>query len=80
MLGSPAFVYYIEESNNIKHVGILGYMILVQSSQSFDTKVSNTDGQLCICDPIRSLDTAVWVNFQEWHSHNILSHIIAGRS
>lgn len=79
MLGCPAFVYHIL-SNNMKYVGILGYMVLAQLSQSFDTKVSNTDGQLCICDPIRPLDTAAWVNVQEWHTHNILSHIIAGRS
>lgn len=44
MLGCPPFVYHIEESNNMKSVGILSSMISVQPSQSFDTKVGNTDG------------------------------------
>lgn len=29
-------------------------------------KVSHTDDQLCLCDPVKSLGTKAWVNFPDW--------------
>lgn len=78
---SSFFFYHIGLSSNVKYVGNLGHVIFAQPPQRLKTKVSYKDGQLCLCDPIKSMDIKVWMNFPKWqNTHRILSYIIAGRS
>lgn len=57
------FVYHIRESNGVIDGRDFGHKVSAQPPKGVENKINHTDGQLCLCDPRKPVDTEACVNF-----------------